>query len=842
MQTAAANPWEVQSEAPATQAPATAPAPAGSSDQWSVANETPAPPSAPDMQLKGLGGWLQRNFSNPGGPAADQGAWETARGLLGSAAQPIATLLDLAGRRRVDPATAAAYKQSHPEASDQEIEQEIRKQDAQTTAGKWGQHLQDAAKWLRTDIDPSTPWEKVGAIGEQLLEFVGPNELFKLEKAGEGLRAGTEAAELGDKATRAVNTLKNTQSTIATLKNNKIIAGLVGIGLKGVQDAATMGAQSYAHTGDPEEAGKAALLGGGLGAAAGTMSAGGRYLMDRAPVNITRLGETFPVMRQQLNQAGRIEQGNVTNIAPALAEKQQAALPGMMRNAARRATARALEIVNDGRMPVGGPVDDASRLLPAPEGAQDFTFSLETPGPEERPGTWFGEGATKQTGTLISRAEPIPGSARPAPATYGQWAPAEPHGPYVSTSPEPATNPPSFGPFPRGPGYMHPAEPASAIDTRTDMEKLEGAPAPKAAVEGRADVTRAGAVQTKDPHEAVRWMRDLDEQMESPEWNQRSEAERNQIQARRDALSEQLKMYYASPYTRRFGTENIPNILQNVHDFADAKAQLEHVAEPVYQRMDAASNGEFSKYRDQIKQAQNVISNGARNGASIETIDNAIKREAEGNAKILDLIDRHRDQVGLDDYLAAKNTWRQASRLGELHARIESMMNGVTGEETESGMTRHMDRGSTRRLEEYLAKDTNRAQIEELIGKDGIVNLKEITNMFASAPNNRAMQDVGKNVVSYMKDRGLLTKLGGGLAGAALGALFGGPAAVGAGGAALLGVEGTRYFLRYAATNPAVGNMLKMAVDKGISPKVYAPLIARVIAQQNGMMEPQPQQ
>jgi len=768
------------------------------------------PASAPDMQLHGLGGWLQQHFSNPAAPA-DRPAWETARGLIGSAAQPVATLLDLAGRFRPDPAAIAVYKQQHPEVTDDEqAKQAMMQEDLNTTTGKWGKHLADAAKWLRTDVDVSTPWEKVGAIGEQLLELLGPAELLKLGRGTEAVRAGTEAAEVGDRATRAVESLKNTQQTIATLKNNKIIAGLTGIGLKAVQDASVMGAQSYAHTEDTGEAAKAAALGGVFGAGAGSLEAGGRYLMNISPVDVTRLGESFPVMRQQLNAKGAIEQGNVTNIAPALAEKQQAALPGMMRNVARRATANALGIVNQSRMAIS-PVEDASRLLAAPEGAQDFIFSLETPGEEA------------QTGTMAQSAAKVPGRAAFKEPQYT-----------TSSAPTRETlRQPIYG----TPGMEGPVE--RGVSPTADEGQM-GADIRSATTPGaKADVTTAGVAQTKDPHEAVQRLRNLDKQIESPDFSQRPEAEQNTIKARRENLSQQLKMYYDSPYTRRFGAENVPNILSNVHDFADAQAQLEHVAEPVFQRMDAASaseqypGGEFSHWRDRIKAAQRII----QTSSSPEAVDTAMQREAEGNAKILDLIDRHRDQVGMDDYIAAKNTWRQASRLGELHARIERMMNGITPEEvTEFGKTRMMKAGSTEALDEYLRDDTNRKQIEELIGRDGVSNLKDITDLFHSAPNNRAAREVGNNVVDYMWHRGLLTKLGYLTGGLGLGAVMGREAV--AASAAALGVEGTRFFLRYAATNPTVGNMLRTVVGKGIPPKIYMPLISRVIAEQSGLMQP----
>jgi hypothetical protein len=147
--------------------------------------------------------------------------------------------------------------------------------------------------------------------------------------------------------------------------------------------------------------------------------------------------------------------------------------------------------------------------------------------------------------------------------------------------------------------------------------------------------------------------------------------------------------------------------------------------------------------------------------------------------------------------------------------------------------------GKPKMLQSYLEDGTNRAQLETLLGKEGLDNLKQLTVLMSNAKTARALQDTGRNIVSEFLSQRYAHIPGGvlGLFGATVGHMMGIPwyTGLGAGATAAMGI---RMVLRDASTNPRIGNMIESAVRNGISPKIYAPLIARVIAQQAGVMTP----
>jgi hypothetical protein len=143
-------------------------------------------------------------------------------------------------------------------------------------------------------------------------------------------------------------------------------------------------------------------------------------------------------------------------------------------------------------------------------------------------------------------------------------------------------------------------------------------------------------------------------------------------------------------------------------------------------------------------------------------------------------------------------------------------------------MERMMSRGRVEQFKKYLDTGTNRKQIEELIGSDGIAHYKEFLNMFSNAKNNRAMQRVAKTTAAFLTTHRWWSDVAGASLGSTAAAALGLPAHLG-GTAGFAGVEGTRWILRKAATDPAVGKMLMYAAEHDLDPRIYVPLVARAI-------------
>jgi hypothetical protein len=734
----------------------------------------------------GIGALTERYLGdNPEAPA-DQPAWALARGGVKSIAQVGSTALNIANK--IVP-------------------------NAQIKA---------AADWLHQGSQPDGFWEKTGAIGEQVLEYLTGNALFKL--AGPAI----ESTATGARVVSAVKQAKGAQQIGEVLAAHPRLAGIVAQGLM-------QGAQTYAHSGDPTQAAAAGVLGAGMQAGAEGVAAGGRHLVDISPGTIKLAGEDVPVMRSQLNAKGHIAEGGGAEMTPKMAAQQQAAGPGVIKNLAQQATAQAIDRINATRpmfpeqprnlARILGAGEDAGPQAPAyaysPSGvmskgaapaatSEPFTFTLEGPGTTE--GT---------TGELTHEAEPIP-------RTHTSF-PAERTAEDVQT-----------GRIGNEPQYIKPGDTwAERQGTSWVERRIPGFMHAAGDVEGAEDVAKGGGtLQTTSPAEAQSWLRQLEEIQASKTHAELTPAQQAAIETKRQSLQEQLGIYYSSPYAQRFVAENPWDAMEHVRHFGDAADQLEATAQPVFQTLDRVSDGQFAKFRDAAKQAQKVM----ENPQSIEARESAEQRFNEANGKINDLIDRHSDAISRADYTTAKTAWRESSRLNELHANVEGMMNGVTADQSDEGLDRVMVRGS-KQLGKYLETGTNRQQIEQLIGREGVNNLTDLSMMMSQAKSARAATGILKNVLLQLRGHATTGGMVGGALAHVLGADWKTGATVGVAGA--LTTDGMRWLLRDAATDPRIGRAISYAARNGIRPQVYAPLIARMIAvpfqeQQEQQPEEQP--
>ena len=627
-------------------------------------------------------------------------------------------------------------------------------------------HLHDAADWLRSGGQPEGFWQNVGAVGEQVLEYIGTDGLLKMVGPAAG---AAEAAEH----------LKQAQQVAQVVKANPKLAGLLAVGLKASKDAALMGAQTYGHTMDPGQAAEAAVFGGATRGATEAVGAAGRALLKRAPQTLDIAGQEIPALAEQVNEHGEPTGTNAAG-APKIAAAQQTGAQAVLGNTARQGAGNALTWLNLYGNRAENAAAEGAPQLAAPEGAEPFTFSLEGPGQFE--------GRTEMTAQSAEKFEPtasrVPEGGRPGAQN------AEQMGSTAATVPD-------------------------RMQKRTQAFTSKTGPA--AADEARG----GGTLQTTNPQEAEAWLQQLDDLRQSPTYDNLSTKQQGLIDDQFKALQEQLGLYHASPYVQRFAPADVNAAVSQVHTFGDAAAQVQAAAKPIYETLDRVSGGDFTKFNGQVKQAQKVI----RSAASMEAVEAAQTRLSEANEAIDNLMTRHASAISPTDYRAGRSAWRDSMTLSNLHNVTERMMNGVTAEESAQGLPRIMT-GRTKALEAWLSAGSNRADAERLIGAEGVTNLKRITLLLSNQNSARAATNVAKQTfMAGMRHAGHFGALAGGATVHALGGEWGTGAVAGAGLE-----MGVRYVLRQAATNPNVGKLLDYAARNNLSPQHYAPLIARAIA------------
>jgi len=690
-------------------------------------------------------------------------------GAVNSGAHLLGNVLDMITKPKVAPSIANPSGEGEPQQT--------------KLAANVDKHVHDAANWLRSGGEPEGFWQNVGAVGEQVLEYIGTDGLLKL--------AGPAAG-----AVDTAEHLKSAQQVAQVIKAHPKLAGLLAVGLKAAKDATMMGAQTYGHTMDPGQAAEAAAFGGAGRVAAEAVGAGGRALLNRAPKTLNIAGEEIPALANQVNEAGEPTGTNAAE-APQVAAAQQTGAQAVLGNTARQGAGNALTWLNlygNRTVPTAA---EGVPLLTAGEGAEPFTFRLEGPGTTETP-----------TGAIAHSAAQEPRAAFKDPRFTSESAP---------------TRTAEVGPT----GRIIPGEEGSAgADIRTARP-----PAARGEIVGGG-----GTLETANPHEAQAWLQQLDDLRQSPTYDALPTKQQLAIDEQFKSLQEQIGLYHASPYVQRFAPADVPTAVGQVNTFGDAAAQVQAAAKPIYETLDRVSGGQFTKYNGAVKQAQKVI----RSATSMEAVESAEIKLSEANEAIDNLMTRHASEISPTDYRAARSAWRDSMTLSNLHNVTERMMNGITAEESAQGLPRIMT-GRTKALEAFLSKGDNRANVERLIGAEGVTNLKRITLLLSNASTARAASNVARETMLEMGrhvGRGGM----GAMAGAAIAHMAGGDVWTGAvtGAAA---ADGMRYVLRQAATNPNVGKLLDYAARNHLSPQHYAPLIARAIATPfQSQAEPEQQQ
>jgi len=281
---------------------------------------------------------------------------------------------------------------------------------------------------------------------------------------------------------------------------------------------------------------------------------------------------------------------------------------------------------------------------------------------------------------------------------------------------------------------------------------------------------------------------------------------------------------------------NVDAAAAGVGSFKDAADQVEAAAKPVYDKIDQATDGQFWKLKNQIRKG---YATGDRD---------AVMAGTQGLDKLLS-----QPLPGVDgtDYRAAKTAFHDGKILDRLHAVVEGAFNGISeGDAAATGIPRALKGGQTQgalqtRLGKFLdnpPRGMDRANLERVIGPDGVKNLYTASHLTSTpelaAKTKEIAEETAKEVQRLTEENaaqfpapafakggnsfGHLT--GTGIAGGVVGHMTG--MGYEGGAAAALGA---RFVLRQMVMNPAVGDMMKYAVDYGANPQRAAKTIAALI-------------
>lgn len=641
---------------------------------------------------------------------------------------------------------------------------------------------------LQGEVD-ADPMGRLGVTGGRAMETV--LEFMSGEEALKGLSLGAKLGKIAP-----VMQLMEKYPRMAAAMLTGMRQGTVGAG------------QAIAHGADTGEALTTGAATGATGAAADLVvpaaySAAKTLIAKLRPGVENIAGEAIPVLASQRAGAAPIaaEMATTAN-TPEIAAAQQVGGQRAVTNIAQRATKDALDKVNEVRARVQ-PITDPSRLLSAPDDAKPFQFTLDGPPVEERvEGEIAPDARKKQIGTQVVAGKGPSGlHGDPFATEYAA-------GNFMYGDGEPLPQVSDRGDQPAG-SHKEPA-----FQYLTGAKPGEG--------EGAKDVVGGGGrLVMTNPQDAQAALSHLQDVIDNSSLYEKLPKEQQQlIKASRDSLQQQLGMYHAADAIKpHFDPVDIGGAVQRVNSFGDAADQVQASVKPIYQKLDEVSGGEFTALRNQSKAASKVMFQ----PGSIDAYEKALDAKQAADQGIDDIFTKHSGDISRGEYQSAKSAWRDSVVLDNLHGAVEGAFKGAPQNIADSTGTNRLLRGNTMgsRLNRLLQK-TPQADIERVIGRDGLENLYRVSDLLSKPETAIATQNVAKEVARHLTRRIGKGALIGGLIGHVLGP-------VGVAGGAVAGAlseDAGRYVLRQAAINPRVGVLVDRAVRHQVSPQIFAPLIA----------------
>lgn len=274
-----------------------------------------------------------------------------------------------------------------------------------------------------------------------------------------------------------------------------------------------------------------------------------------------------------------------------------------------------------------------------------------------------------------------------------------------------------------------------------------------------------------------------------------------------------------------------------VNSFGDGAEKLRAAADPVYKKIDTATGGQFAELQ-------------ADRAAGYRTNDPAKIAKAEDGIDAM--FAKKPAGISAEDYAAAKSAWRDSKVLDKLHSATEGAFNNISEEyaanpNTSQRLLKSGDSGGgtlQKRIGTLMAKPKMAADVERVIGKEGVTNLYRASHLVSTpelrAETQRLAEEVAKQFPAPKapnETAAAVTRVGartlGGGAGVAMGHVLGVPSVIaGPAGAAVPDVA--RYVLRKMVTSPRIGQLMEFAIKSKVAPKVAAGLIAGEIQRERG--------
>lgn len=602
--------------------------------------------------------------------------------------------------------------------------------------------------WLNKNTDLQGYWEHLGGAGELIWELLQGQAEARMAKEG------AEAASAADMLQEAAKTRK-------LLDGDSVGSRLARIGLKATHNAAKAGTEVYAqsliHSQDPDQALKAGATGAVIGGVAG--GAGGAYQEGKdilSPTTEMLEGEAMPVLASQRPNAP-IATKLIKDVEdlPKFSAVQQRTPPRVIETGSQRAARNVLEDVNQTRQ-FQGPASQTG-IQPG-----TFTFSVDKYDPRVEAETAEEAAATRQQQTLGTTATTVPTRITGGGPPTGVTMRRQQLGSLASTIPDDIIS----GTAPTAEKYVT-TDPNEVVKLLTETRQLQ----------------RIGNLPPRLAARAGARIADLEGQLTD----------------------------YANTRAQVPNFEPIPDIqkaVAGVHDYETAGELMQNSVRNVYNRMDAATDGEMSKLIQQNR--------------------------AKALPRMNELFEEHQGEFTKDEWRAASDAYRKGFVAKELHGMLQDGFNMSPEEAATNAQTRRWvgSQDFTRRFDKLM--EDHGDDVRSMIGDDGIRNLRRMNFLLRGRETAGPMSDLIYQVARVMRRHGgSVAAFGGG----ALGTLVGASRYHGALGGVVTAAA-VQKVISSMATNLPVADRMAYSVRNGVPGSVAAPIIAALIMSSQGWDQP----
>lgn len=268
---------------------------------------------------------------------------------------------------------------------------------------------------------------------------------------------------------------------------------------------------------------------------------------------------------------------------------------------------------------------------------------------------------------------------------------------------------------------------------------------------------------------------------------------------------------------------NVPQILDQIHDFTGAADRLTDVNKSAYEALDRATSGKFRLLNSEVSAAQKAAWRGGPDQDAIYQNKLAEMEQLLSQTK----------GVSPDLLKTLKASWRQSYQLRDFGDIWDRALNGVPGSTQASQVQRGVNGNVLMNGLQRAVRSYGRSSIESALGAGRLENLENIARLNQTNALrkgfNRSVAEVARYLPIYLGAR-----IGHEAAGLP-GEIFGASA-----GAAIKPMA--EHVLESVRANPKIGNFLTYAIDSGADPQKYGPMLAGMIADQMKQQHDQEQQ